>query len=356
MRSGGWQTTVGTDLGGHTLGLLGLGRIGSQVAAVGRAFGMDVIAWSPHLTDERAEAAGARAVALDDLLAASHVVSVHLVLGQSTQSSSAHRELALMRPDALSSTPHAGRSSTRTPCSPRSGGSPRRSASTSSTRSRCRPTTRCARRPHPADAAPRLCHRGRLRDVLRGVVQDVTAYLGPPSAFSEPPTRRVPTSRQPNPSTPTSPVIRPSSAHFPTPSTVDCPLPDARPRRLPSSRQRNSVGRHSTGWSLRKTGHSTRSGHVGNWASTRLGLVGNWALDPAGRVGESGHSTGGAVSGARRAGRARARSGPPGRRGRRRRSAGAGRRDSRRSAGARRAPRRSARAAPGDAATTAGSR
>jgi phosphoglycerate dehydrogenase-like enzyme len=101
VRSGGWQSTVGTDLAGATLGLLGLGRIGSQVAAVGRVFGMDVIAWSPHLTDERAAAAGARAVALDDLLAASHVVSIHLVLGESTHGLVSHRELALMRPDAL---------------------------------------------------------------------------------------------------------------------------------------------------------------------------------------------------------------------------------------------------------------
>ena len=101
VREGGWQTTVGTDLAGRTLGLLGLGRIGSQMAAVGRAFGMDVIAWSPHLTDERAEVAGARAVALDDLLTASHVVSIHLVLGESTRALISHRELALMRPDAL---------------------------------------------------------------------------------------------------------------------------------------------------------------------------------------------------------------------------------------------------------------
>ena len=151
VRSGGWQTTVGTDLGGHTLGLLGLGRIGSQVAAVGRAFGMDVIAWSPHLTDERAEAAGARAVALDDLLAASHVVSVHLVLGESTpRAPLAPRARSHAARRAARQHLSRARSSTRTPCSPRS----RRvasagSASTSSTRSRCRSTTRCARRPAP---------------------------------------------------------------------------------------------------------------------------------------------------------------------------------------------------------------
>ena len=81
--------------------LLGLGRLGTQVAAVGRAFGMDVIAWSPHLDAERAAAAGARAVALDDLLATSHVVSIHLVLGEGTRGLLSRRELALMRPDAL---------------------------------------------------------------------------------------------------------------------------------------------------------------------------------------------------------------------------------------------------------------
>jgi phosphoglycerate dehydrogenase-like enzyme len=101
VRDGGWQTTVGRDLSGHTLGLLGLGRIGSQVAAVGRAFGMDVIAWSRNLTPARAEAAGARAVTLDELLAASDVVSVHLPLAEGTRGLVGERELALMRPDAL---------------------------------------------------------------------------------------------------------------------------------------------------------------------------------------------------------------------------------------------------------------
>ncbi|MFM6850098.1 MAG: D-2-hydroxyacid dehydrogenase family protein [Terrabacter sp.] len=101
MRTGGWQTTVGRDLAGHSLGLLGLGRIGSQVAAVGRAFGMDVVAWSRNLTPERAEAAGARSVALDELLAASDVVSVHLPLADGTRSLLGERELALMRPEAL---------------------------------------------------------------------------------------------------------------------------------------------------------------------------------------------------------------------------------------------------------------
>ncbi|MGO4600353.1 D-2-hydroxyacid dehydrogenase family protein [Terrabacter sp. 2YAF2] len=101
VRDGGWQTTVGRDLSGHTLGLLGLGRIGSQVATVGRAFGMDVVAWSRNLTPARAEAVGARAVPLDELLATSDVVSVHLPLVDGTRGLVGERELALMRPDAL---------------------------------------------------------------------------------------------------------------------------------------------------------------------------------------------------------------------------------------------------------------
>ncbi|MCU1538610.1 MAG: oxidoreductase FAD/NAD(P)-binding domain protein [Humibacillus sp.] len=101
MHRGGWQSTVGADLAGRTLGLLGLGRIGAQVAAVGRAFGMEVTAWSPHLTPERAEAAGARAVGLDELLTGADVVSVHLVLGETTRGLIGPRELALLRPHAL---------------------------------------------------------------------------------------------------------------------------------------------------------------------------------------------------------------------------------------------------------------
>ncbi|GAA1622931.1 D-2-hydroxyacid dehydrogenase family protein [Nonomuraea maheshkhaliensis] len=102
LRSGGpWQSTLGTDLHGRTLGLLGLGRIGSRVAAVGRAFGMDVLAWSRNLTQERAESAGARlAPGLDAVLSAADVVSIHLVLGDRTRGLVGARELALMKPTA----------------------------------------------------------------------------------------------------------------------------------------------------------------------------------------------------------------------------------------------------------------
>lgn len=98
LREGGrWQQTVGVDLHGKTLGLLGLGNIGSRVAAVGLAFGMDVVAWSPHLTDERAAAAGVRLVPKDRLFAESDIVSVHLVLSESTRGIVSAADLALMK-------------------------------------------------------------------------------------------------------------------------------------------------------------------------------------------------------------------------------------------------------------------
>lgn len=101
VRDGGWQTTVGRDLAGHTLGVVGLGRIGGQVAGVARAFGMDVVAWSRSLTPERAGQVGARAASLDEVLSVSDVVSIHLVLSEETRGLVGERELALMRPDAL---------------------------------------------------------------------------------------------------------------------------------------------------------------------------------------------------------------------------------------------------------------
>ncbi|MUM19217.1 D-2-hydroxyacid dehydrogenase family protein [Mycobacterium sp. CBMA271] len=101
LRYGRWQTTVGTDLAGATLGLVGLGRIGRRVAAVGNAFGMNVIGWSPNLTDERAERAGVQRVDRETLLATADVVSLHLVLAESTRGIVGKDELALMKPDAV---------------------------------------------------------------------------------------------------------------------------------------------------------------------------------------------------------------------------------------------------------------
>lgn len=102
LRDGGpWQSTVGVDLAGRRLGVLGLGRIGSRVARVGSAFGMDVMAWSPNLTAERAAAEGVTlAPSMAELLATSDVVSIHLVLGERTRGLLGAGELALMKPTA----------------------------------------------------------------------------------------------------------------------------------------------------------------------------------------------------------------------------------------------------------------
>ncbi|MGW0282132.1 D-2-hydroxyacid dehydrogenase family protein [Streptomyces sp. NPDC003236] len=102
LRSGGpWQSTVGADLHGQRLGLLGLGKIGSRVARIGLAFGMRVSAWSRNLTGERAEEVGVEpAASKEDLLATSDFVSVHLALGQRTRGLVGAAELALMKPTA----------------------------------------------------------------------------------------------------------------------------------------------------------------------------------------------------------------------------------------------------------------
>jgi phosphoglycerate dehydrogenase-like enzyme len=101
VRDGGWQTALGRDLAGSTLGILGLGRIGAQVAAVGAAFGMRVQAWSQNLTDERAAEVGVERVELDALLTGADVVTLHLVLSDRTRGLIGARELGLMKPDAL---------------------------------------------------------------------------------------------------------------------------------------------------------------------------------------------------------------------------------------------------------------
>jgi D-3-phosphoglycerate dehydrogenase len=101
LREGGWQKTVGTTLHGRTLGIVGLGRLGSAVARIGKAFGMDVIAWSPNLTPERADGNGARRVSKAELFAQSHVVTLHMVLSERTSGLIGVEDLALMRNDAV---------------------------------------------------------------------------------------------------------------------------------------------------------------------------------------------------------------------------------------------------------------
>jgi phosphoglycerate dehydrogenase-like enzyme len=100
LRGGGWQRFIGEDLGGRTLGLLGLGNIGSAVAQIGKAFGMTVIAWSQNLTAERAGAAGAVLVSKDELFRQADVLSIHLVLSGRTRGLVGMAELALMKPTA----------------------------------------------------------------------------------------------------------------------------------------------------------------------------------------------------------------------------------------------------------------
>ena len=101
VRAGGWQETVGTDLAGATLGVLGLGRLGERVARIGRAFDMDVVAWSQNLTDERAAEVGVRRVEKDELFATADVLTVHLVLSDRTRGIVGRRELERMKASAI---------------------------------------------------------------------------------------------------------------------------------------------------------------------------------------------------------------------------------------------------------------
>jgi D-isomer specific 2-hydroxyacid dehydrogenase, NAD binding domain len=100
LRGGGWQQTVGDDMAGRTLGVLGLGNVGGAVAEIGNAFGMKVIAWSQNLTAERAAEVGATLVSKSELFQEADVVSIHLVLGGRTRGLVGAAELALMKPTA----------------------------------------------------------------------------------------------------------------------------------------------------------------------------------------------------------------------------------------------------------------
>lgn len=99
-REGRWQVSLGLGLNGKTLGVLGLGTLGSRVARVGRAFEMQVLVWSQNLTAERAAEVGATLVGRDELLARADIVTIHLVLSERTRGLIGARELALMKPSA----------------------------------------------------------------------------------------------------------------------------------------------------------------------------------------------------------------------------------------------------------------
>lgn len=101
LRAGKWQSTVGFELSGKTLGVLGLGKIGSKIAGYGKAFGMEVIAWSPNLTEETAAAAGARKVGKEALFRESDVVSVHVRLSERSRGLVGEDELRLLGPNGV---------------------------------------------------------------------------------------------------------------------------------------------------------------------------------------------------------------------------------------------------------------
>jgi D-3-phosphoglycerate dehydrogenase len=99
-RLGTWQRTLGVCVREKVLGVVGLGRLGSQVATVGRAFGMEVIAWSQNLTAERCAEFGARLVTKDELFSRSDIVTVHLILSKRTRGLITAADLARMKPTA----------------------------------------------------------------------------------------------------------------------------------------------------------------------------------------------------------------------------------------------------------------
>jgi phosphoglycerate dehydrogenase-like enzyme len=100
IRAGGWQTSVGQELDGRVLGVLGLGNVGGQVARIGRVFGMKIIAWSQNLTAEAAAAADAELVTKDELFRRADIVTIHLILSERTRGLVGAAELALMKPTA----------------------------------------------------------------------------------------------------------------------------------------------------------------------------------------------------------------------------------------------------------------
>jgi phosphoglycerate dehydrogenase-like enzyme len=100
IRAGGWQTSMGSEVDGRVLGVLGLGNVGREVARIGRAFGMKIIAWSQNLTAESAAAASAELVTKDELFRRADVVTIHLILSERTRGLVGAAELALMKPTA----------------------------------------------------------------------------------------------------------------------------------------------------------------------------------------------------------------------------------------------------------------
>jgi len=101
IRSGAWQNTVGFELAGKTLGIVGLGKIGSRIAGYGQAFGMEVLAWSQNLTEEAAAGAGVRKVSKEELFRNSDVATLHLRLSPRSEGIVGEQELRLLGPDGV---------------------------------------------------------------------------------------------------------------------------------------------------------------------------------------------------------------------------------------------------------------
>src|SRR5215218_1794437 len=100
VRAGGWQHTIGPGLSGSTLGIVGLGRLGIPVANLAHAFGMTVVAWSPNLTQDRADPHDVRAVSKQELFETADVITIHMPLSDASRGLIGAAELALMKPSA----------------------------------------------------------------------------------------------------------------------------------------------------------------------------------------------------------------------------------------------------------------
>lgn len=120
VRSSGWQRMIGDGIRGKVLGILGLGNIGSEVARIGRAFGVDVIAWSENLEPEKARERGARWVSRQELFRQADILTIHLVLSSRTQGLVGTSEIGLMKKSARLVNPHEVQSLTRRHWSTRS--------------------------------------------------------------------------------------------------------------------------------------------------------------------------------------------------------------------------------------------
>jgi len=101
MKQGGWQERTGIGVSGKTLGLIGLGRLGGMVAEIAPKFGLDVVAWSENLTEERCQALGVERVSKEDLFRRADIVSIHTLLSQRTRGLVGAAEFALMKPSAV---------------------------------------------------------------------------------------------------------------------------------------------------------------------------------------------------------------------------------------------------------------